>query len=153
MPILFPEHPLRSLQGDRVGGGEKPRLHTPNRAGRPVNYGSRPPAQVAETGGRGSAPRRPSVRGGPSPARCHIPGPMPGSRDPALVPRPPPRGSAEEAPCARLAWIRPARPAPFLTPSHAPEPTRATTHPTAQGGGSSGRRRAAPPQTARQRGS
>lgn len=130
----------------RRGPGERNRLHTPNLAGRPL-------AEAAEISGRGSAPPRPSVRGGPSPGRCDILAPRPGSPDAALVPRPPPRGSAEKAPSARLACIRPARPAPSLVPSHAPEPTGATTHSAPQGRGSSGRRRAEALQKARQLGS
>ena len=70
----------------------------------------------------------------------------------ALVPHPPPRGNAEKAPSARLACIRPAWPAPSLTPSHAPEPARATTHRAPRGRGSPGRLGAAPPPRARQRG-
>lgn len=141
IPIVFPERP--STQTTSWGGdqGGDPSAHPqPRRPTRSVPYGSRPPAQGAGTGGRGSAPRRPSVRGGPSPARCHIPGPMPGGRDPALVPRPPPRGSAEKAPGARPAGLYPPSPAGpvpnAVTHPRPPGPApRATTHPTAPGRG------------------
>ncbi|XP_047680627.1 uncharacterized protein LOC125147587 [Prionailurus viverrinus] len=108
---LLPSFPEQALSLSSWEPGERNRLHTPNPAGRPFNYGNLPLAAAAEA-----------------------------SR----------RGSAEKAASARPACIRPAQPAPSLTPSHAPESTGATTHPAPQGRGSPGRRGAAPPQKARQ---
>ncbi|XP_049712000.1 proline-rich protein 2-like [Elephas maximus indicus] len=86
------------------------------------------PQQPQRPADEARQPRRPSAPGRPFPGEVRHSSPQP--RAPRHCPRPRPhRGSAQRAPCARPACLRPARPAPSLTPSHTPEPTGATTHP------------------------
>lgn len=133
----FPEHALRTAPGSR--GREIICTHPTSRAD-----------QSTTAAARSQQPQRPVDEaphlGGPSPKEALPQGgatfqpPGQGARHcPRPPPHPPPRGNAEKAPSARLACIRPARPAPSLTPSHTPEPARATTHRTPQGRGSPGR--------------
>lgn len=133
----FPEHALRSAQGNQereiVCTHPTPRADQSTTAAARSQHPQRPVDKAPHFGS-------PQSKGGPSPRRCDIPAPRPESTNAVLVPHPPPRGSAEKAPSAKPACIRPAPPAPSLTPSHAPEPTGATTHPASPGRGSPGRR-------------
>lgn len=158
IPIVFPERPSTQTTSGRGTRGETC-LRTPSLAGRPGQF----PTAAA----------RPHRSHGPAVAARHLGG----LRSEGALP---PRGATFRAPCrgaATLPWfpaphheealrkhpapgrpacIRPAPPAPFLTPSHtpdppAPRPGQRLTRPL-QAGGSSGQRRAAPPQTARRRG-
>lgn len=99
---FVPAFPERAPRPSSRGPGKRNRPHTPNLADSPADARSCRLAAAAEAGGRGWAPRGLKPEGGPSPGRCHIPAPGPGSPDRALAPgkRPAPGRPRPPAPPA-----------------------------------------------------